>query len=244
MPAPAATEGFTPSPQIPGDLYVGRVVSVPFEENTYVFARPGRDDCVVFDPGLQPGKILELLDTHGLAPAAILLTHGHADHIAGNARLKDRWPDCPIVIGVGDEPKLSDPVANLSSLSGFDVLSPPADETVAGGDVYEAGGLRWRVLDTPGHCAGHVTYLLEAEASASGPVQVVGGDVLFQGSIGRTDFPDGDFDTLRDSVHTQLFPLPGDSVVYPGHGPTTTIDVEKRGNPFVGAPAGYIERPA
>ncbi|MEN0110472.1 MAG: MBL fold metallo-hydrolase, partial [Planctomycetota bacterium] len=156
-------------------------------------------------------------------------------------RLKERWPDCPIVIGTGDAAKLRDPVANLSAMTGLDVLSPPADETVAGGDVYEAAGLRWRVLDTPGHCAGHVSFLLEADA---GPTQAVAGDVLFQGSIGRTDFPDGDFDTLRESIHTQLFPLPGDTVVYPGHGPTTTIEAEKRGNAFVGAPAGYVERPA
>ncbi len=219
-------------------IVVAKVISVPFDENTYLFHLAGRQECVVFDPGLQPGAILKLLDARGLTPAAILCTHGHSDHIAGNEALKGRWPLVPLVIGRGDEPKLTDPVGNLSAAFGFEILSPEADQTVVGGDLYKAAGMAWRVLDTPGHSSGHVSFVLE---TPGGETHAVAGDVLFRGSVGRTDFPDGDFETLRESIHTQLFTLPDDTVVYPGHGPTTTIGEEKRANPFIGAPAGWVE---
>lgn len=216
---------------------VWRIVSVPFDENTYVFAADGRDDAVVFDPGLQPAAIASTLDAAGLTPAAILCTHGHADHIAGNAALKQRWPDARLLIGEGDEPKLSDPVGNLSAMSGLDFTSPPADATLRGGEAYEAAGLAFEVRDTPGHSAGHVSFVLRA----GGNTHVVAGDVLFNRGVGRTDFPDGDAATLVRSIHQELFPLPDASIVYPGHGPTTTIGEERRENPFVGAVAGYPE---
>lgn len=221
-------------------MQIAKVISVPFDENTYIFHRSGRTDCVVFDPGLQPGAITKLLDERGLTPAAILCTHGHTDHIAGNQALKERWPDAPLVIGRGDAPKLTDPVGNLSAMFGFDVRSPKADATVTGGQTYEAAGMQWQVLDTPGHSTGHVSFILDASDDDGGLVHAVAGDVLFRGSVGRTDFPDCDFETLRESIHSQLFPLPDSTIVYPGHGPTTTIGEEKRSNPLVGVPAGYV----
>jgi hydroxyacylglutathione hydrolase len=216
-------------------LIVGCIVSAPFEENTYIAHIANRPDCVVVDPGFEPDGIFEYLDEHGLTPAAILCTHGHSDHIAGNAALKRRWPECPIVIGTGDADKLTNPELNLSAAFGFALLSPSADRTVREGERFNAAGLDFDVYEAPGHSCGHVVFLNKQ----SEPWRLFGGDVLFSGSIGRTDFPDGDFDTLVSSIHDKLFTLPGDTIVLSGHGPETTIGQEKRTNPFVGAPAGY-----
>ena len=218
------------------ELLLGKIISSPFDENTYVAHLAGRDDCIVFDPGFDPDAICDYLDKRGLTPAAILCTHGHSDHIAGNAALKERWPNVPLVIGAGDASKLTDPQGNLSAAFGASLISPAADRTVDEPERFEAAGLTLDVLAAPGHSRGHVVFLCRQAA----PWHVFGGDVLFRGSIGRTDFPDGDFDSLRASIHDKLFTLPDDTIILPGHGPATTVGREKRANPFVGAPAGYV----
>jgi glyoxylase-like metal-dependent hydrolase (beta-lactamase superfamily II) len=218
-------------------LHVGTVVSPPFYENTYIAYINGRRDCVVFDPGLEPQPIIEYLAENSLTPAAILCTHGHSDHIAGNRALKNRWPQCPILIGAGDAEKLVDANLNLSAPFGFPITSPPADRTVQEGDQVSAAGLELAVYEAPGHSVGHVVFLTKQFK----PWRIFGGDVLFQGSIGRTDFPDGSFEALRWAIHNKLFTLPDDTIVYSGHGPETTIGHEKRTNPFVGSPAAYVE---
>lgn len=211
------------------------VLSQPFAENTYICYLEGRNDCLVVDPGLDPQAIIDLLADLRLLPAAILNTHGHADHIAGNEAMKRCWPDCPLVIGAGDAAKLTDPVANLSAPFGLSLVSPQADVLVEEGETYKAAGMELEVLHTPGHCQGHVVFVYKGGS----PWVVIGGDVLFYDSIGRTDFPDGDLQQLVQSIHQKLFFLPDDTIVLPGHGQQTTIGREKQLNPFVGLPAGY-----
>ncbi len=215
-------------PEFP-EFHVATIVSDGFMENTYVAHWRGRRDCLVVDPGLEPEKILKHLDAQGLEPAAILNTHGHMDHIAGNGAMKERWPSCPLVIGQLEAEKLLSARANLSAAFGLPVTSPPADATVRDGDLYSAAGFDLYVLHIPGHSAGHVVYLCKSVR----PFVAFVGDVIFAGSIGRTDFPDGDFDTLAHGIRTKLYSLPDDTILYSGHGPITTVGQEKRNNPFV-----------
>ena len=206
------------------------VLSIPFEENAYIAQRGGRPDCVVVDPGLEPEKILAQLEAQELTPAAILNTHGHADHIAGNGALKQRWPQCPIVISAIEAPMLTDAMLNLSGSFGMATVSPPADVTLDDGQTYSAAGFDFRVILIPGHSSGHVVYLWEDHHP---PLAFVG-DVIFSGSIGRTDFPGGSFPELEAGIHRELFTLADETILLPGHGPATTVAEEKRTNPFVG----------
>jgi glyoxylase-like metal-dependent hydrolase (beta-lactamase superfamily II) len=209
-------------------LNIRTIVSMPFEENTYVIWRSGSRDCLVIDPGLQPELIVDCLREEGLTIRAILNTHGHADHIGGNAALKAMAPDAPLIIGVGDAIMLTDADANLSAGFGLPITSPPADRTVREGETIELAGLKLNVLDIPGHSPGHVVFVQEGS-----PTQVFGGDVLFRGSIGRYDFPGSNGALLLQGIRRKLFTLPDDTVVYPGHGPVTTVGHEKKTNPFL-----------
>lgn len=213
------------------DMQIHTIVSPPFAQNASVLWRPSRTDAIIVDPGFDTDSLFEFLADQGLTPAAVLLTHGHADHIAGNAEVKQRFPDAPILIGVNDVPLLSDPYLNVSQHFDMSVTSPPADRTVRGGEVLELAGLRLEVRDVPGHSPGHVVYVVADHT----PTVVIGGDVLFRGAIGRTDLPGGNFETLARGIRSQLYTLPADTVVYPGHGPTTTIGYEMANNPFVPA---------
>ena len=216
------------------DVDLVTVVSIPFEENAFIARKRGGTDCLVVDPGLEPEKIIQQLDEQDLVPAAILNTHGHSDHIGGNAALKQRWPDCPLVIGADDAPKLTDPQLNLSAAFGGRLVSPAADVRVEDGQVYSAAGFDLLVRTIPGHSVGHVVFLWRDHQP---PLAFVG-DVIFAGSIGRTDFPDGSFEQLKTGIHKKLFTLPDETILLPGHGPPTTVGQEKRTNPFVGLSAG------
>ncbi|MBY0525015.1 MAG: MBL fold metallo-hydrolase [Gemmataceae bacterium] len=211
-------------------LQVHTIVSMPFAENTYLVWRPEQPDALVIDPGFEPDAILDFLAEHGLKPAAILNTHGHADHIGGNEALKAAFPSAPLLIGVNDAPLLTDADLNLSAPFGVPIVSPPADTLLREGDAIEFAGIRLEVLDIPGHSPGHIVFVHRAE-----PCIVFGGDVLFRGSIGRTDFPGGSAPVLLQGIRTKLFILPPDTVVYSGHGPVTTVGHEKRTNPYVSA---------
>lgn len=215
-------------------LQIHTLVSQPFDENTYVVWRTGQPAALVIDPGLEPDLILDFLNEQELIVAAILNTHGHADHIGGNAAMKERCPSAPIITGVNEADLLTDAKLNLSAPFGMPIVSPPADQLVREGDILDLAGIRFEVLDIPGHSPGHVVFVWRPEQQADGPCVVFGGDVLFRGSVGRTDFPGGSADLLFRGIRSKLFLLPEDTVVYPGHGPVTTVAHEKHTNPFVG----------
>ena len=213
----------------PANVVVACIESAPFGENTYVLRRPGDPACLVVDPGFEPEAVIEWIKTHALVPAAILLTHGHSDHIAGNACLREQWPDLPILIGRDDASKLTDPAGNLSGAFGLALISPPADQMLLEGDTLALAGFSITVAAIPGHSCGHVVFRIDD----SSPRLVFGGDVLFHEGIGRTDFPDGDFEALAAGIRRALYTLPDDTIVFPGHGGPTTVGHERRHNPFV-----------
>jgi glyoxylase-like metal-dependent hydrolase (beta-lactamase superfamily II) len=179
--------------------------------------------------GPEAELIFEAVDGASLQPAAILVTHGHCDHIAGIPTLKERWPELPVVVGRGDAPMLTDPRLNLSAQFGLPYQCEPADVLLEDGETYSAADIEFETREIPGHSGGHVVYVVRGVE----PIVVLGGDVLFSGSIGRTDFPGGSFETLARGIREKLYTLPDDTIVYPGHGPATTVGREKRGNPFV-----------
>lgn len=216
-------------------LKIAVVVSELFMQNAYIAYLDGQAECVVVDPGFETEGLLEHIQEHGMRVAAILNTHGHADHIAGNRVMKQVWPEAPLIIGTGDADKLTDPVKNLSRPYGMDLLSPAADRLVSEGEILHLAGLELEVRECPGHSIGHVVFVWRGQS----PWIVFGGDVLFQRGVGRTDFPDGSFTQLANSIRTKLYTLPDDTIILTGHGEPTTIGEEKLENPFVpGVPAG------
>jgi glyoxylase-like metal-dependent hydrolase (beta-lactamase superfamily II) len=216
------------------EYQVESLVSAPFDQVAYVVWRAGRTDALVVDPGFDTDALKRLLSRHGLRPAAILNTHGHADHIAGNAAIKEAYPEAPLVIGRNEAFLLTDPNANLSAPFGLPLTSPPADRLVDDGARLELAGLSFLAREIPGHSPGSLVYICDE----FDPSFVFGGDVLFAGSVGRVDFPGGSGRALVSGIKSKLFSLPDETVVFPGHGLPTTIGAERRTNPFVGENAG------
>ncbi|HPD45377.1 MAG TPA: MBL fold metallo-hydrolase [Anaerohalosphaeraceae bacterium] len=209
-------------------MKVDTVVLGDFETNCYVVrAQAEAADCVVIDPGLAAEELLAFLEAQGARPAAVLLTHGHVDHIAGVEAVRGRYPGVVTVVHAADAAALENPVANLSMMLGRAVTARPAEVVVKEEGPVEYAGVRFDVLHTPGHTAGGVCFY-SAQAGV-----VFAGDALFAGSIGRTDFPGGNYGQLIESIRGKLLVLPDETVVYPGHGPATTIGQERRSNQYL-----------
>lgn len=195
-----------------------------FGVNCYILGCKRTKTGAVIDPGGDAGEIWAMARELGLDIKLIINTHGHVDHIAGNAELKS-LSGADIVIGEADGPMLTNPARNLSFLTPVTMRSVPADRTVSDGDVIEIGDLKLEVLATPGHTPGGITLVTDKIAFT--------GDTLFAGSIGRTDFPGGSFEQIISSIKNRILPLGDDVRVLPGHGPASTVGVERSTNPFI-----------
>lgn len=199
-----------------------------FQTNSYVLtAYESAKDCLIIDTGLENGPLIQYLQHNELNPVAVILTHGHADHIAGINPLRDNYPDIKVVIHKLDADMLTSSIANLSIMAGVFLKSEPADIIIESEQVLDFAGISLQVLHTPGHTPGGISLYLEIDSV------VFSGDTLFADSIGRTDFPGGDFDTLIKGIKQKLLTLPGKTKVYTGHGPATTIEKEIRCNQFL-----------
>ena len=196
-----------------------------FAENSYL-ALCASGAAVVIDPGAAASRMVATLLEEGAQPEAILLTHAHLDHIEGVARVRREWA-APIFLHPDDLP-LYQAVAQQATSFGIEVeAQPPPENAFAHGDLFRFGDCRLEVRHAPGHAPGHVIlYALEAGLAFVG-------DVIFQGSIGRTDLPGGDLYQLMQSIREQVLTLPDETRLYPGHGPDTTVGFERRTNPFL-----------
>jgi hydroxyacylglutathione hydrolase len=201
----------------------------PFQENTYVLA-DSTGECIIIDPGCygneEQKRLSSFIHDHGLRPVRLLNTHAHLDHMLGNGFVHRTWQLLPELHALDLE------LLRAAPLYGdvWGIRAEPSPDPVRfleEGEVVRFGNSSLEVLFVPGHCPGHIAFYDPKEGI------LIGGDVLFQGSIGRTDLPGGDLDTLLDSIRKKLFALPDGTVVYPGHGPATTIGEERAGNPFL-----------
>ncbi len=197
----------------------------PLQANCYILGCEQTRQAAVIDPGGDGDRILMALAKEGLKVAAILNTHGHFDHVGGNNALKSAT-GAPLMIHRQDAPMLIHLAASAAAWGLQAENSPEPDRLLEDGDSVTFGTITLQVLHTPGHTPGGISLYT--------PGVVFVGDTLFAGSIGRTDFPGGDFDTLIDAIRTKLFILPDETVVYAGHMQKTTIGQEKRYNPFCG----------
>jgi glyoxylase-like metal-dependent hydrolase (beta-lactamase superfamily II) len=210
-------------------LKLAGLVVGPLEENCWLVGAASR--CAVVDPGAESPRIFAEVDRLGLVPEKILLTHGHVDHIAHCAQVAERYGIGLWVHGA-DLPYLERPQwPELEAMLGARPCPAP-ERLLADGEAISVAGLELAVLHTPGHTPGGVCFLHAPSRTA------LVGDTIFAGSVGRTDLPGGDWRTLVRSIRERLFRLEGDWRLLPGHGPETSLEVERRGNPFVGAVAG------
>lgn len=201
-----------------------RLVLGDLGTNCYIIGDPDSKEAFVIDPGDGPA-VVDTLKERGLTCIGILLTHGHSDHIHGVQTLMDTY-GAPVYIHERDLPCLYDPQVNLSVLHGRPVtITGGTIKTVKDGQHIGSGKMDFQVLETPGHTVGGVCYYMS-------PAVFVG-DTLFRESVGRTDFPGGDFEALAQSIRTKLFTLPDQTMAYPGHGPETQIAFEKENNPYL-----------
>jgi glyoxylase-like metal-dependent hydrolase (beta-lactamase superfamily II) len=210
---------------------VTRLTVGGLDTNCYVLRDTGcrASPLALIDPGGDAPDILRLIDRAGLPLGLILLTHAHSDHIRALPEILDQWPDAPVAVSREDQAMLADSTLNLSVFVGAAVAPRPRQlRQLQGGDRVEVGGLEIKVVATPGHTPGGLCFHLEH----AGRHLLFSGDTLFAGSVGRTDLPGGSWRELAGSLR-RLFLLPPEAIVYPGHGPASTLAAESAANPYV-----------
>lgn len=196
----------------------------PLQSNCHLLFDAETRQAVIIDPGAEPHRIKAAIGELDLTPTALLNTHGHGDHIGGNDEIKATY-GVPLMIHRDDAPMLTEPELNLSSFFGVPIISPPADRLLEDGEIIEFGAHEISVYHTPGHSPGGVSFHVDSI--------LFSGDVLFQGSIGRSDLPGASHETLLAGIRDKLLILPDETRVHPGHGAATTIGDERRMNPFL-----------
>lgn len=208
-------------------MYNRYVVVGMVQTNCYIVAADNSDTCVIIDPGAHPGRIINAVDESGKKPVAILLTHGHFDHITAIPELLEKYGNkIKVYSSEAERELLGSADINCSSMVDRPV-TVTADVYVNDGDIIEEAGLRFKVIATPGHTIGSVCYYIEDESV------LFSGDTLFEMSVGRTDLPTGSSTAIVESIKNRLFVLPDSVTVYPGHGSETDIAFEKHNNMFI-----------
>jgi len=210
-------------------MNVATFVCSDWSENTYLLYDDTKACCIV-DPGANSARerkvLVDYIETHQLTPVKLVNTHCHIDHVLGNKFISEKY-NLPLVSHKGEQIVL-DNMEAVAQMYGVQYeKSPDISEFLDEGDYLSFGNTKLEVYYTPGHSPASISFFHRESK------QLIAGDVLFKGSIGRTDLPGGDFDTLIASIKTKLFPLGDDVVVYNGHGPSTTIGEERRTNPFL-----------
>lgn len=206
-------------------LLVGNIILGRMENNCYYLHKEGEKETIMVDPSTKAERIYDTLKEKGLEVKAIIITHGHFDHIMAVNELKELSGGATVYAGRKETVLLEDPKMNHTVLIGRP-YTVKADVLVQDGDEIAVGSMKCKVIETPGHSIGGVCFYFEEDGV------LISGDTLFFESVGRTDFPTGDAGELRTSIMEKLYKLPDETEVYPGHGDATTIGHEKAYNPF------------
>lgn len=218
-------------------MIIEQLTVTAFQQHTRIVGCETSKQAICIDPGDESERIVEILDSRGLKLQGIALTHAHMDHVGGVASLKKLKPEAQIILHKADEfmyqalPQqpawIGIPQTQWAALGFAYEQPPPVDKYWTDGEQYDVGSLTFQILHCPGHTPGHVVLFARDER------KVFVGDVLFAGSIGRTDLPGGSTEQLLDSIHNKLLTLGDDVEVFSGHGPVTTIGEERLTNPFL-----------
>jgi hydroxyacylglutathione hydrolase len=207
-----------------GEATVRSFTGGPFAQNMFLVVCTRTNRGILVDPGAATAQALAVAAREGVRIEQIVLTHAHVDHVDGVGRAK-RETGAPVLLHPDAEPMYHAAPMQAQMFGVFAEAPPPVDEYLRPGDPVRFGECELEVRHTPGHAPGHVTLVGEGFALV--------GDCVFRGSIGRTDLPGGDFQTLMKSIRTQILTLPDETTLYSGHGPETTVGFEKAGNPFL-----------